>query len=160
MNDTNATVSINDATDYLCIKLFEAGANPSVLKVQKLLYYAQAWFLAIHGRPLFNEDFQAWVHGPVCRTVYDRFKSSKSMYGVVTEEDIGTPAGGTLSPEVRDHLDEILENYGEFSGVQLEQLSHQESPWREARKGLNELERSENVISNETMQSYYSAKLK
>ena len=46
----------------------------SHLKLQKLLFYCQAYHLAYFKEPLFDEDFEAWVHGPVCRIIYDSLK--------------------------------------------------------------------------------------
>ena len=58
------------------------------LKLQKLIYYIQAWSLGINKEPMMNARFEAWVHGPVCRQLYERFKSTKSLYSVISKEDI------------------------------------------------------------------------
>ena len=50
----------------------------SNLKLQKLIYYAQAFHLAIYELPFFDEDFEAWTHGPVCPEIYHKYKHYKS----------------------------------------------------------------------------------
>lgn len=65
----------NSVSDYLLVENRERGENLTNLKLQKLLYYAQAWHLALRNAPLFDEDFQAWVHGPVLPSQYLRFRS-------------------------------------------------------------------------------------
>ncbi len=71
------TTSIHNVADYLISKAdAEAGDNVTHLKVQKLAYYAQAWYLAIKDRRLFDNDFEAWVHGPVARELFDRLQGN------------------------------------------------------------------------------------
>lgn len=153
-----ALININLIADYIIIKSAEFEEDLSVLKLHKLLYYVQSWYLALYGKPLFDEKFQAWVHGPVSRTIYDRFRASKSSYSAVTEEDVSTDLdtlNEALTEAVKEHIDNVLESYGAFSGTQLEHLSHQEEPWLNARKGLNPLTRSEREISEDDMKKYY-----
>ena len=60
--------------DHFLAVANECGSFISNLKLQKLLYYAQAWHLAIYDTRLFPERFQAWVHGPVIPEIYHRYK--------------------------------------------------------------------------------------
>jgi uncharacterized phage-associated protein len=153
-------MNVHDVTDYLVWKASAAGMNLNLLKVQKLAYYAEAWHLAIHGKPLTNSEFQAWIHGPVSRELYDRFKGSKSLYSSVDEHDLRpdfNPDG--LSEDVKRHLDDVLEAYGPFSGSQMEEMSHREDPWLAAREGYRTSERCEVTISPEHMRTYYSARI-
>lgn len=154
-------MNINDATDYLIVKLVEGGAFLNVLKLHKLLYYCQAWHLAFNKRPLFeNYNFQAWVHGPVSRAVYDRFLGSKSMYSNLSMEDIRAGFDPrSLAESDRALIDAVLESYGHLSGDQLEAMTHVEDPWLEARAGLPASARSEVIISNNTMMEYYARRL-
>jgi len=118
----------NIVANYICWSLIEAGDTPSVLKLHKLLYYVQSWHLALHGEPLFSEKFQAWVHGPVSRVIYDRFKDSKSMYSQIDIEDLAIEdleqEFSSISEDSKEHIGYVLESYGDLSGVQLEQLTH------------------------------------
>ncbi|MGE7415459.1 Panacea domain-containing protein [Methylobacterium tarhaniae] len=153
-------VTIHEACDYIIVRLTEAGTYLNVLKLHKLLYYFQSWSLA-HGRGhLFEGNFQAWVHGPVNRVVYNRFAPSKMMYSVLSlrdlREDFNVEA---LDRDDRAFMDAVLEVYAPLTGDQLEQMTHDEEPWIEARHGVAPNERSENVINDETMRRYYAARL-
>jgi uncharacterized phage-associated protein len=155
---------VNVIVDYIIARLLEVGDTPTVLKVQKLLYNTQAWFLALNendNEVFVNEQFQAWVHGPVCRKVYERFRDEgKIMFSALDESDL-VREDATKYLEEQDilHIDNVLEAYGDLSGTQLEALTHQEDPWLNARKGLKPLERSENPIQEEDMRKYYRKQL-
>ena len=62
--------SAQQIADYLIAFSHSVGDPISNLKLQKLLYYAQAWYLALHNEPLFPESIEAWVHGPAVPPVY------------------------------------------------------------------------------------------
>ncbi|RKZ39995.1 MAG: hypothetical protein DRR16_23860 [Candidatus Parabeggiatoa sp. nov. 3] len=152
---------INQAGDYIILKLTEAFDEFNHLKLHKLLYYAQAWYLAFYGKKLFAEDFQAWIHGPINRTLYDRFVSTKSLYSDIERDDISPEFElNALSVQNRNHLDTILETDAKFSGVQLEEMTHKETPWIEARKGYRSSQRCEEPINAVVMREYYAARLK
>ena len=67
-------VTPNKVADWFIHFAHEVGDPITNLKLQKLVYYAQAWYLALHGKRLFPAEFQAWVHGPVCHSLYQRFR--------------------------------------------------------------------------------------
>ncbi len=153
--------NIHDVVDYIIGQFADEEGSLSILKLQKLLYYVQAWHLAYGRGPLFAGRFQAWVHGPVNRQVYDRFRDTHSLFASVSRECIRQDFDAhALSAEVRNHIDEILEAYGHFSGVQLENMTHEEPPWLEARSGLKSFERCEKELSENTMQEYYAKLLR
>ena len=152
-----SSVEINQVANYICCYLIEAGAPPSLLKLHKLLYYVQAWNLALYDKPLFNEKFQSWVHGPVSRVIYDRFKGTKNMLSTIDRKDI--PDCLDLPESVASHIGEVLEAYGDFSGTQLEELTHKELPWIKAREGLERFERSTRAISEDDMRNFYKSRL-
>jgi uncharacterized phage-associated protein len=152
---------LQDVCDYIIWKINEGDARLNVLKLHKLLYYVQAWHLAFGRGRCFDASFQAWVHGPVCRPIYDRFKDNKSMYSPVRSRDISKEFDpDELPKKVRRHIDRVLEGYAEFTDDQLEEMTHRERPWIEAREGYDAKERCENAISDSTMASYYGARLK
>lgn len=149
-------MTLDDACDYIILKTTEAGEHINLLKLQKLMYYVQAWHLAFEGSPLFNGRFQAWIHGPVSRDLYDRFRETKSLYSEVTPKDVRdefNPA--LLSEQDRLHIDSVLEEYAGLSGTQLEEMTHREAPWIEARKGFRPSERCEVLLDETLMGSYY-----
>jgi len=120
------------------------------LKLQKLCYYAQAWWLALNDEELIAEDFQAWVHGPVLASQYQRFREYKWR---PLDVEVTRPS---LRKEVREHLDEIMDVFGVENAVALERMTHEELPWLEARGNIPLHEACRNIISKNTMRSYYS----
>jgi uncharacterized phage-associated protein len=158
LNDDLA--NINDVADYIIVKATEAGVHLNLLKLQKLLYYSEAWRLAFTGQPLTGERFQAWVHGPVNRPTYDRFKDQKVLYSEVTPSDVAQSFRfENLTEEQRDHIDSVLEAYGQFSGTELEIMTHREEPWIKARGDRSPSERCDELISSNLMRDYYKARL-
>lgn len=127
----------------------DAGDVITHLKLQKLVYYAQAWSLAARGRPLFSEDFQAWAHGPVVPSLFRAFRGH-GMEPIPAPRSVPRLDAGTV-----ELLTEVLEVYGEHSARKLEQLTHRERPWRDARGDLAPEARSDAVISKAAMQRYY-----
>ena len=153
-------LDVNDVCDYMIQRLRSGGVFLSVLKVHKLLYYIQSWHLAYEKQRMFDEEFQAWVHGPVSRKIYDRFSPEKSLYSAVTDRDVREGFDiESLGPRLSRNIDAVLDLYGGFTGDQLEELTHEEDPWLEARGDLPPTARSEAVISDLTMQRYYAARL-
>lgn len=146
--------TIHNIADYLISKAdAEAGDNVTHLKVQKLAYYAQAWYLALRDAQLFENDFEAWVHGPVARELYDRLQGNG--WNPLSAEHMVTAPTEELEAEIVSFLDEIWDVYGQYTAKALEDLTHQEAPWLEAREGLSPIERSEKVILQDTMKRYY-----
>lgn len=154
-------MNIYQVSDYIIFKLIEGDVPLNNLKLQKLVYYAQAWHLAMNnGTPLFNGKFQAWVHGPVNRDLYTRFVEYKSLYSPIDASDI---IGGfnpeDIAPISRSHIDMILESYACFTGSQLEAMTHEEQPWIDARNGYHPAERCEALLDEGTMALYYKNRL-
>lgn len=152
--------NISDITDYIILRLNSDEEFSLVnLKLQKLLYYTQAWNLGIKGQSLFDGKFEAWIHGPVNRTVYNRFKDTKSLYSLITTEDVlNKEALHILDKEDSSFVNYILENYAGCNGVELEAMTHSELPWIKARKGFSPTERCTNEISEQLMKEYYGRK--
>ncbi len=159
MNNINKPISIDDLCDYIIIKSTEAGSSLSNLKLQKLAYYADAWNLAFYGSKLVNCNFLAWIHGPVSREIYDRFATNKSLYSEITLDDINESFDIRSLGDKVEHIDTIIEAYGKFSGAQLEEMTHREKPWIEARKGYRPTERCNEAISEEITRDYYKSRL-
>jgi len=145
MDETSA----NEIADYFLNFCHEHRDVLTNLRLQKLVYYAQAWYLALHGKPLFADRIEAWVHGPVVPSLYQRFK----QYGwsPITEN----PKAPSLDKSVANHLDEVFSEFGKFSAWDLERMTHQEEPWLNARTGLAIDEEGHNIISPDAMWSFY-----
>jgi uncharacterized phage-associated protein len=151
---------IFDVADYIILKVCEAGEGLNLLKLQKLAYYSEAWSWAIEGKPLTGSPFQAWIHGPVSRELFDRFKDVKSLYSPAEKTDIRAGFDPEkIDSDERTHVDRVLDAYARFTGSQLETMTHVEEPWIEARKGYGPTERCEVAIKTDLMQKYYGARL-
>ncbi|HEN5507481.1 TPA: SocA family protein, partial [Legionella pneumophila] len=111
--------SYRKIADYIILYFQEHGEPLTNLKLQKLLYYAQGWYLALYNKPLFDDKIEAWVHGPVIPAAYHSFK--QYGYGLIDEK----PSFPNLSPKIRSHLDEVIDVYGSYSAFELEHLTHQ-----------------------------------
>lgn len=152
-------LNINDVCDYLINRFSESNESLSNLKLQKLLYYIQAWYLAFYNKPLFNSKFQAWIHGPVSRDIYNRF-SSKNLYSSITSDDIkDSDFINRLDSNHIKHINVVLESYGGLADYQLEEMSHQEEPWLSAREGYRPSQRCEVTIEEEIMTKYYKMRI-
>jgi uncharacterized phage-associated protein len=129
----------------------EHGDPVTNLRLQKLLYYAQAWYLALRDEPLFGERIEAWVYGPVVPEVYRAFRDFGAMpISIDTESP-------EFSREISDHLGEIMAVFGGYSSYQLEIMTHNEAPWLKARDGIAPDEPSNAVIAHEDMKEFYRA---
>jgi len=142
-------VSVFDVACYIMSKVKQC----TTMKLQKLLYYCQAWYLVWNERPLFRENIEAWANGPVIRELYNYHK------GLFTITDsmmnLGNP--NRLSKEQMEDVDTVLEAYAPRSSQWLIEQTHLEKPWQEARKGLSPNERGHVVISHAAMAEYYSS---
>lgn len=123
----------------------------SAMKLQKLVYYSQAWHLVWDEEPLFEDRIEAWANGPVVPSLYAQHRGQF----ILDSWSAGDPT--RLKDNERQTVDAVIAAYGKFSAQQLSELSHREQPWMEAREGLSPTQRSTNTISAETMQEYYSA---
>lgn len=141
----------SDISDVLINRSRERGDAITNLKLQKLLYYAQAWFLALHGSELFSEDFQAWVHGPVLPSQYHRFKHN-DWRPIDDQIDASRRTGNS---KIDRHLEKVLDVFGVETAPALERMTHQERPWIEARRGLPASAPSKNIISKTSMKKFY-----
>lgn len=123
------------------------------LKVQKLLYYAQAWHLLAYKTPLFEEDMQAWSHGPVAPTVYKEFKDS-SWNAIPPFEGEGDLSD--LGEDSTSILRQVLNIYGDFSAKRLEHMTHAEAPWKITRGDLPPEAKCTRIIPKELMLRYFT----
>lgn len=139
---------VNSILDVARYFLSRDDGNMTHKKLQKLCYYAYAWNLALRDEPLFPEEFQAWVHGPVSPVLYREYRE----YGWKKIPPVNQPE---IESSTRELLDVVYNTYGEFDGDELEALTHSEDPWLEVREGLAPYEASREVLSDETIREYY-----
>lgn len=126
------------------------------LKLQKLIYYSQAWNLALSNGKLFPDNFQAWIHGPANLKVWYEYKTFN--FGVPHPEFL--KLNTNLTEAEKSLLESIWHVYGKFDGKYLETLTHNEEPWLAARKDILPNQASQNIISDSIMKEYYGQRLK
>lgn len=144
------------------------GLSISPMKLQKLIYYAHGWHLALAQSPLIDEPIEAWPYGPVVDSLYHEFKrfGNKPITGLATEVSLENgdielviPA---LSHEDREHveplLSRILDLYGRFSAIELSNMTHEpgtpwDETWNKKKENLRHID-----IDNDVIKGYFSQK--
>ena len=139
--------TVHDVAAYVLKKL----GKMTTMKLQKLVYYCQAWSLVWDERPLYSAQIQAWANGPVIPALY---KLHRGKY-TISEWPEGDPKN--LTQQEKETIDAVLDFYGDKSSQWLIDLTHMEDPWRNARKGLGPGERGNNPIRLADMAEYYSS---
>jgi uncharacterized phage-associated protein len=145
-------------SDYFISVANETQTPITNLKLQKLVYYSQAWSLALLGKELIAEDFQAWVHGPVLPALYAEYKEFgwKPIY---REELNGVSAQQILDRLHEDFRNVLLDVEHEHFGMTayaLETQTHNEDPWIISRQGIADDAPCDFIIPKKMMQDYYS----
>lgn len=142
-------VRVYDVAKYI---LEQLGAM-TTMKLQKLVYYSQAWHLVWEGVPLFDENFQAWANGPICPEL---FEIHRGMF-VIDAERLSIGDSSKLSDVQKETINSVLEFYGDKDPHWLSMLIHKERPWKEtrAKAGVAEGEFCNKIIPKEVMQDYY-----
>ncbi len=132
----------------------ESGDVITHLKLQKLLYFSEAWCQVILEKELFSENLEAWAHGPVVREVFDEFNGAGWGPLSATDDII------SLDPDTTAVLVQVLDAYGSLSAKTLEHMTHQDQPWKDARGSLAPEARCSNVIPKDRIKEYFSEKYK
>lgn len=126
-------------------------------KLQKLLYFSYGYYLATYNDSvdelndeMFENDFEAWVHGPVSPKIYNLYR--EAGYSKISK-DAGEPT--ILTDEIEKVLFVVLQKYKNQNGDELEKITHEQTPWLNARKDLLEIEPSSNPISSSDIYKYF-----
>jgi uncharacterized phage-associated protein len=152
---------IEKIADLTLLYLFEQGVSVRPLKLQKLLYYLQAWHMVYFGREnlIFDDTPEAWVNGPVYREIWKKYRHVGMYDQIPTSEINGSLEQQrnslNLSPEQLRFLEFMYDYYGLMNHDKLVLLTHSEKPWSEIREHLPQFEYSEEKISLDTMYEYY-----
>jgi uncharacterized phage-associated protein len=133
-----------DVAEYILSKC----GPMTTMKLQKLVYYCQAWSLVWDSHPLFEERIEAWANGPV---VPDLYNAHRGQFTVLT---VGGNASA-LDKDAIETIDAVLDFYGNRDAQWLSDLTHQEDPWRNARRGLAPGEPSSREIKHAELAEYY-----
>jgi len=124
----------------------------TAMKLQKLVYYAQAWHLVWEERPLFSDRIEAWANGPVVRTLYNQHRGQFHVSSCSGRPD-------ALTAEETSTLESVIDFYGPRSAAWLSELTHNEAPWKDARAnaGLAPGQRGDVEIDQAAMAEYYGS---
>lgn len=135
--------------------IFKKTGEVTPLALQKMLYYIQGIYIVLFGTELFNEECEAWAHGPVFKDVYEVFKSFK--YNPIDDVRFSMFQNRfkELSDNERKVIDLVIESFGMYSGKILERITHDEDPWKDARRNCLPEEPSNEIISKESMKEYF-----
>ena len=136
--------------------IFRKAEEVTPLALQKMLYFIQGIYMVLFGVELFSEECEAWAHGPVFKDVYEVFKSFKYNPIEDTRFSMLQNRFNELSANEKKVIDLVVESFGMYSGKTLEQITHGESPWMDARKNCLPGEPSNEVISKESIKEYFS----
>lgn len=113
------------------------------LKLQKILYFAQAYCLSKLGKPLFDEKLEAWELGPVVPEVYRKFNRNGRSPILIKEDK------STLTEDDKVILKKIWDAFGGYSAGRLVDIVHAHTPWKEASASKNK------TISYNALKDYY-----
>lgn len=147
--------------DYILVR----GGAMSHLKIQKILFYIQAYHLAYFDEPIIDDNFEAWVHGPVSRKVYNSAKDLSILHSEIQfvlddgEEDPKKIILDILNQSQIELLNDVIDELKDLSGLQLENMTHSEYPWLNARKGFDVGERCTVIITNDIIREYYKPQI-
>ena len=137
--------------------VFEKLEEVTPLMLQKLLYFIQGVYSALYGKPIFEEDCRAWVHGPVYPEVYELFRDFK--YNPIDDARFALFEGTAeaLTEEEKNVIDLVVNTFGMYGGKVLERITHNEDPWKEARKRYGDSIPSSELLPKDRIMRYYAA---
>lgn len=122
------------------------------LRLQKLLYFCQGYYLALFDEPLFREPIEAWANGPVVRDVWERFQGN--AHGITPE--VAGEADERVTETQRAFLEMIWQEFSQLPPAKLIEMTRQEPAWKEARSGRSAEEPSTVPLSRETMKVFFA----
>lgn len=136
--------------------VFDQMQEITPLALQKILYFIQGVYMVMFDEPLYEEDCMAWVHGPVYEEVYDLFKDFK--YNPIEDNRfaIFKERFEELSDQEKRVIDLVINSFGKYSGKVLETITHNETPWKEARNDYEPLQPSREIIDKKEIKKYFS----
>lgn len=144
---SNTPASVLDVASYILTR-----QGPiTTWKLQKLVYYCQAWSLVWDDDQIFPEEIKAWANGPVVRELYDVHR------GEYRVEKLRKGNPEALTQEQRSTVEVVLDHYGKMSPQLLSDLTHAEDPWKLARDGVPAGTRGNKIISKESLGEYYGS---
>lgn len=154
-NSLEGLFSVSDKMLRVISYVFESLEEVTPLMLQKLLYFIQGIYYALSGSPMFVEDCEAWVHGPVYPEVYDLFRDFK--YNPIEDVRFAILDGTAdeLTEDEQRVINLVVNTFGLYGGKVLERITHNEKPWRNARKGYGDNIPSKEPLRKESIKAYY-----
>lgn len=149
--------SVSDKMLRVIAYVFEKLEEVTPLMLQKLLYFIQGVYSALYGKPVFEEDCRAWIHGPVYPEVYELFRDFK--YNPIDDARFVLLKGNedALTDDEKKVIDLVVNTFGMYGGKVLEKITHNEDPWTEARKGYGDSIPSSEPLLKDRIMKYYIA---
>jgi uncharacterized phage-associated protein len=153
-------VSVSDKMLNTISYIFNKLEEITPLTLQKILYFIQGESFVLNGKEMFPELCEAWVHGPVYPKVYSMFKDFK--YNPIDDARFAVLKAmeNKLDESECKTIDLVINTFGEYSGKTLQRITHNEDPWKLARKGYENDIPSNEVISLDSIKKYYIEKNK
>lgn len=156
-NVDNLKKAFSLSEELLCViaEIFERCEEVTPLALQKIIYYIQGLSYSVNDRPIFKEDCQAWVHGPVYPEVYELFKAFK--YNPIEDDRfiILKGARNCLDNQDMEIIALACETFGKYSAKTLEKITHVERPWLDTRDEAPEFMRSNEIMSKDSIREYF-----
>lgn len=150
--NTVANEALNEI-ELIAEYIIYIGKEITPLALQKILYYAQGFYKTFFGEFLYKDDCEAWIHGPVYTNIYEKYKVyGSSNIPINIEYDIED----ILDEDKKELLDVIVKCFGYYNGKALEKMTHYESPWIKARRGIPVDEKSNNIIDKKDIEEYFN----
>lgn len=142
-----------DLAEYILDKI----GTMTSLKLQKLVYYCQAWHLVWTEKSLFPEKIEAWRNGPIVPDLYEMHKGHFKLHAGFFLEKHPTKKNHRITDSEKDIVDRVLEYYGPRDPHWLSQLAHMEEPWKVARAKLPHADHDKagEEITHHSMFDYY-----
>jgi uncharacterized phage-associated protein len=140
------TITAHDVAAYI----LKRTGRISAMKLQKLVYYSQVWFVTWFEQPLFDERIEAWVNGPVVPALYEKHKGKFTV-------DCWDGEASKITGDAQVTIDKVIGFYGDKDPQWLSNLAHNERPWQKAREGMDDWERGNQEITLDSILEYYSS---
>lgn len=154
LKKSELAISVDESNEHkidnVAINIIRKCGEITPLALQKLLYYSQAFYKLFTGDYLFDNDCEAWIHGPVYRCIYDRYKCfGRGQIEINDSDEI-------LLDEIEDYIVGCVVRYfGCYSGKILEEMTHSEMPWILTRRGLKKDVGCNRIIEKEFIDTYF-----
>lgn len=151
MNEPSPYTAIDVAAWFLRKTNRAAGETIAHTKLQTLIYFAEAWSLAVRERPLFDEALLACGHGPVVQSVWE--KLSVRGWNDLGPDELASEV--CFEAEVADLLEDVFNAYAALDLTLLEQLPQRDQPWKTARRGESQYSLVRHPIDKQKMAEFY-----